>query len=183
MLDAEPIIIQRLAAAITVMSPAMSPAPRVCSSASIAGSLDVSAVCPLVVVHPARSENVDSRADDLLSETQVWWVVVVLKNVPNLTQFTTNFQEVSALLKTIARALDGWAPLSTANAMRYFARLDTKVDKGLSEFPLEFRMRYVLSTEPAAPTPNTLATVDVKTDIAPGVSGEPVAEDQITLPQ
>lgn len=183
MLTAEPAILTRLAAQIAAMSPPMSPAPRACSSATIAGSLDVAALCPLVVVHPARAEKIERGSDDLLTEHQIWKVVVVVKNVPNITQLTVNYQAVSLLLETLVRALEGWAPAEAFNAMRYVGRLETEVGQGFTEFPIEFQTRFALSTVPSAPSADDFLTADVQYDIAPTTTGEPVAEDEIPLPQ
>lgn len=182
MLTAEPLIIARLKAQVPNAADPM-PTVRVCSSATVAGVTDIAAICPLVLVHPARADKTERPSDDLLLERQLWKLVVVVKNIPNTREFSANFQEAGALLKAVVLALDGWSPAEAFNALQYAGRLETEVGQGFSEFPIEFETRYTLSTVPAAPSPDAFLTANVKQDINTAQASEPVAEDEIELPQ
>lgn len=184
MLTAEPLILARLTAQLALLSPAPDVPPRVCSSATVAGTMDVAQYCPLVLLHPARAEKADRTPDDLLYENQIWKVVVVVKNIPNTRDFSANYQAAGVLLEAVVKALEGWEPAADFNALRYTARLETEVGSGFSEFPLEFETRFTLSTVPAAPSPDNFLTANVKHDLKlPEASGEPEAVDTVQLPQ
>lgn len=184
MLIAEPLILARLAAQLALITPALDVPPRICSSATVAGTLDVAQHCPLVLLHPARASKAERTPDDLLYEVQVWKVVLVVKNIPNTRDFSADYQAASTLLRAIVIALEGWEPGATFNAMRYTARLETEVGSGFSEFPLEFETRFALSTVPAAPSPDDFLTANIKHDLKlPESSGEPEAVDTVGLPQ
>jgi hypothetical protein len=184
-LAAEPLILARLTAQLALISPEPDVLPRVCSSATIAGTVDVAQHCPLVVVHPASASKAERTPDDLLYETQTWKVVVVVKNIPNTRDFSADYQAAGVLLQAIVLALEGWEPATSYNAMRYTARLETEVGAGFSEFPLEFTTRFALSTVLAEPSPDAFITANVTQDIKPPVatSGEPEAVDNVSLPQ
>ena len=184
MLAAEPLILARLSAQLALLSPAPEVPPRVCSSATVAGTLDVAQHCPLVLLRPARADKAERKPDDLLYETQTWKVVVVVKNIPNTRDFTADYQAAGALLQAVVKALDGWEPAAAFNAMRYTARLETEVGAGFSEFPLEFETRFALSTVPVEPSTDPFQTANIKHDLKPPESsGEPEAVDNVTLPQ
>lgn len=182
MLTAEPLIIARLKAQVPNAADPL-PAVRVCSSATVAGVADIAAICPLVLVHPGRSDKTERPSDDLLLERQTWAVVVIVKNIPDIREFKANYQEAGALLKSAILALDGWSPSAPFNALQYAGRPDPEVGKGFSEFPIEFETRYSLSTVPAAPSPDDFLSANVKQDINTAQASEPVAEDDIPLPQ
>lgn len=185
MLAAEPLILARLAAQLLLLSPAPEVPPRACSSATVAGVIDVAQHCPLVLLHPARADKAERTSDDLLVERQIWKVVVVVKNIPNTRDFNADYQAAGVLLEAIVKALDGWEPAAAYNALRYNARLETEVGQGFSEFPLEFETRFALSTVPIEPTPDSFITANVTHDLKPPVatSGEPEAVDTVTLTQ
>lgn len=179
MLTAELLIIQRLKDAIQPTLPAV----KIASSSPIAATVDVALLCPLVMVHPSRSDKTERPSDDLLVERQFWQVVVVVKNIPATVSLDSNYQEAGALLDLCAKALSGWKPGPDFNALEYGGRLETNVGNGFSEFPLEFSARYAISTAPATPTTDNFVTFDSKVDLDTTQTGEPVAEDTVTLPQ
>lgn len=183
MLTAETAIIQRLTDEIAAMNPPTSPPARVCSSAAIAGQMDLAQFCPLVVVHPARADGIERGADDLVTENQVWRIVLATKSIPDTLQLTGDHQAAGVVIKTIVRALEGFEPGDAFNALRYVARLEVELGQGFVEFPLEFRTRFALSTVPAAPTPDSYVTHDQQYNIDTPQTGEPVAEDTVILPQ
>lgn len=184
MLAAEPLILARLVAQLALLSPAPEVPPRICSSATIAGTVDVAQHCPLVVLHPARADKAERTPDDLLYENQIWKVVVVVKNIPNTRDFSADYQAAGVLLEAVVKALEGWTPAAAFNAMNYNARLETEVGAGFSEFALEFSTRFVLSTVPSDAALNPFVTARITQDLKkPVVSGEPEAIDTVTLPQ
>lgn len=184
MLAAEPLILARLTAQLALISPEPEVLPRVCSSATVAGVIDIAQHCPLVLLHPARAEKAERTPDDLLYENQIWKVVVVVKNIPNTRDFSADYQAASVFLEAIVKALEGWSPAAAYNAMRYTARLETEVGPGFSEFALEFETRFAISTVPLEPSPDDFITANVKQDIKlPAASGEPEAVDNVSLPQ
>lgn len=179
MLTAEPLIIARLKAQLPVTVP---PA-RVASSASVAGSLDIAQHCPLVLVHPGRSDSVDQTLDDLILETQVWRIVVVVKNVPDTRTFAADYAAAGALLRSIVIALDGFNIGADFDALKFVARAEPEVGQGFSEFALEFKTKFTLHTTLATPTPDSFITFDQTYDLDTTQTGDPVAEDTVTLPQ
>lgn len=184
MLAAEPLILARLTAQLALISPEPDVLPRICSSATVAGVIDVAQHCPLVLLHPARAEKAERAPDDLLYENQIWKVVLVVKNIPNTRDFSADYQAASVFLEAIVKALEGWAPAADYNAMRYNARLETEVGQGFSEFALEFETRFALSTVPVEPSTDPFETANVKHDLKPpAASGEPEAVDDVQLPQ
>lgn len=181
MLTAEPLIITRLKAEL----PVTVPPTRVTSSAAVAGTLDIAKYCPLVLVHPGGSESIDETYDDCIVEVQTWRVVLVVKNVPDVT-FAATYAAAGALLRSIVLALDGYKLSADFDALKWSARSEPEVggqNLGFSEFALEFKTKFTLSTVPVAPTPDSFITFDEKYDLDTAQTGEPVAEDNITLPQ
>lgn len=183
MLTAEVGIIQQLKTALGAMSPPTSPPARVCSTAAIGGTLDDGRLLPLVVVQPGRSDKIELSSANELSETQIWRVTVVAKVTPDKVSLTGDYQEIGRLLVAIVQALDGFEPDVGYNALRCSARLEPVVDNGIAEFELQFAARFVMSTVPATPTVDAFITHDQKFDIDTSQTGEPVAEDTLTLPQ
>lgn len=184
MLAAEPLILARLTAQLALIIPEPEVLPRICSSATVAGVIDIAQHCPLVLLHPARAEKAERTPDDLLYENQIWKVVAVVKNIPNTRDFSADYQAASVFLEAIVKALEGWAPAAAYNAMRYTARLETEVGPGFSEFALEFETRFTLSTVPSDATLDAFVTARVTQDLKkPVASGEPEAVDTVTLTQ
>jgi len=181
MLIAEPLILARLQAALAAQDPPV----RVCSSASVAGVLDIAAHCPLVLVHPVAASNVQRSVDNfVLEEVQTWKVVVVVKNIPDTREFASDYQAAGALAELVIRALAGWEPdAEFYKAMEYTERQETEVGSGFTEIPLVFETRYTLNNDPPAPLDSFL-TANITHDLKlPVASGEPEGVDEVPLPQ
>lgn len=179
MLTAETAIIARLQAQLPVTVPPI----RVSSSAAVAGTVDIATLCPLVLVHPGPGNEAGQSFDDGIVEEQTWRVVLVVKNIPDRNLAAT-YQAAGQVLSQIVVALDGFRELGEGyEALKYTGRADPDVAVGFSEFTLEFKTTYTLSTVPAEPSPDAFITFDAQYDLDTAQAGEPVAEDNVTLPQ
>ena len=178
MLIAEPLIIARLKAQL----PKTAPPTHVTSSAAIAGTLDIAQYLPLVIVHPGGSESIGPGSHDTVVDTQFWMVILIVKNVPDNT-FAATYAAAGALLREIVLALDGFTLGEGFDALKFTARSEPEVAQGFCEFQLEFKTRFTLSTAPTTPTADNFITFDETYNIDTAQTGEPVAEDRITLPQ
>lgn len=138
LLDAEPLIIARLAAKI--------PGVRVVSAATVAGVLDIAHLLPAVFVQPGGADALSEASKGAATvQNETWYAIAVVKNVPDTVNLTGTYQTAGELIGKIVQALAGWAPSSIYRAMRYDGREDPLVDAGQSEFSVRFTTRRLLT--------------------------------------
>ncbi len=182
MLSAETAIINRL----KTWLPVTVPPTNVASSASVAGmgERDLATLLPLVLVHPGTGADEDQHCEDQIGEVQTWSVVLVVKNVPDPKTLAATYQAAGLLMKNIVLALDGFRELGPEfGELKYIRRPEPDVSLGFCEFGLEFTCDYHLQTTAVEPTPDAFITFDAQHDLDGTQTGEPVAEDNVTLPQ
>ena len=137
LLDAEPLILARLAAQI--------PGVRVASAATIAGTLDIANLLPAVFVQPGGAEVVSYSGNSLANaEDETWYVIAADKLVPDTVGLAGNYQAIGLLLGQIAAALAGWAPTGY-RPFKYAGRDEPAIEPGQAEFPLRFTTRRIFT--------------------------------------
>jgi len=116
------------------------------SAASIAGTLDITALCPAAYLQPGESEVVSWSQDGIAQmEERTWLLVLTVKNVPDPKNLTADFQVAGDLMGKCVQALAGWKPASPFRPVRYAGREQPEVYAGHAEFPLRFTVRRVFN--------------------------------------
>lgn len=138
LLDAEPLILARLAAQVSGV--------RVASAATIAGVVELAGLLPAVFVQPGGAEVVSVAGNGIAqAQEEIWLVVAVTPLLPDTTDLLGNYQAMGELLGKIVAALAGWQPSSAYRPLRYAGREDPVIEAGQAEFPLRFTVRRIFS--------------------------------------
>lgn len=142
LLAAEPLIIARLKEITSVAG------LKVASTASIVGTLDITAQCPALFVHPGASEiSAEIQRGLAQAEEEEWEVVAAVKLIPDPSGLAKTYQsEAGALLNKVVEKLVGWAPSSDFGAVRYDGRDKPEVMPGHAEFGLRFKVRRLIES-------------------------------------
>lgn len=142
LLAAEPLIIDRLKTITGVTG------LKVSSTASIVGTVDITAQCPALFVHPGASEiGAEIQRGLAQSEEEEWEVVAAVKLIPDPSNLAKTYQsEAGSLLNKVVEKLVGWAPSSEFGAMRYAGRDKPEVMPGHAEFGLRFKVRRLIES-------------------------------------
>lgn len=140
MLTAEVAILARLRATIPGMK-------MIASSAAIAGTIDMAALCPSIIVHPGDGKPIANHDGTRYKEEQEWRVIVIQKLVANDEKRDTTYQPAGAVMSQIVQSLSGlvidekvFRPLS------YAGRPEPAVNPGYAEFQLNFTTNYSFGT-------------------------------------
>lgn len=144
-LAAEPLIIARLKEITSVVG------LKVASTASIVGTLDITAQCPALFVHPGASEiSAEIQRGLAQAEEEEWEVVAAVKLIPDPTNLSKTYQnQAGALLGLVSDKLVGWSPSPELfGAMRYAGRDKPDAQPGYAEFALRFKVRRLIEATP-----------------------------------
>jgi hypothetical protein len=137
-LDAEPLILARLSAQITGV--------KIASAASIAGTLDITAILPAMFLQPGAAAIVSGTGDGRGTlEEQTWYLIVAVAAIPDPETLSANYQAAGDLIGKAIEALAGWSPSPNFRPMRYAGRDDTEMSLGWVEFPIRFTVRRTIT--------------------------------------
>jgi hypothetical protein len=137
LLDAEPLILARLAAQITGVN--------IASAATIAGALDLAGLLPAAFVQPGAADVVSYSGDNKANaEDETWYVIGADKLVADTVDLAGDYQAIGLLLGQIVAALAGWAPTGY-RPFKYAGREEPSIEPGHAEFPLRFITRRIFT--------------------------------------
>ncbi len=137
LLDAEPLLIDRLKAACPAVS------GNVFSTANLEGVLEANQITPAlhVVLHSYRKLDDDAGSGTLWRET--WLVVAVVKNVRQNVGASAIRNAGGALVAEAMAALDGWRCPGAVGLVRAIDPPYPDIVAGFGYFPLAFAVNTV----------------------------------------
>jgi hypothetical protein len=145
--DGEAAIIQQLKTKLQSGSPRPSDILTICSGVTLSGSVDLSPLCPLVVVAPGDTQATGTLPSDDgdVEEDQVWEIALVVAAKPDHKDYALTCAAVEGgRLKLIREALRGFQPLGKGASLVTDGRPrpslgDPRFD-GIARFFINFKL-------------------------------------------
>lgn len=173
----EPLLIARIQAAAPTLA-------TVGSASLLASTTDVTTLTPAVFVIPdtALANTRAPKGQDVL-ESQRWMVKLYVTHALDPADVETAAKQAGAFLLPIYRALQNWEPSAWHTPVQLVERIVPVFNSGYGEFAVICSTDVIVPDYIDPTTLDSFLSVNQKHDIDTTQDGEPLAEDDINLPQ